>query len=417
MKRMTSHSAQETSPDFSPADGLTPEDPGYRRAMVGALCAGLASYNALYATQAVLPNLTESFGINPTLAALTVSATTGALAIAVIPTSIISERFGRRRVIQISVLAATLISLLLAFLPSIGSLIAVRAVQGLAIAGVPAVAMAYLSEEISSKHLSKVMGFYIAGNTLGGLIGRLIPGTALEFFEWRGAVFTGAIFAFLTAILTAVVLPAQRNFHPKKITFSHELSALGGHLRNHSLLKLFLLPFLMMGAFVSLYNYLGFRLISDFGLPASLAAFVFIMYLSGTWSSARAGTYIEKFGRGAVLTWSLLLAIAGLALLLAPWLWATLAGTLLFTASFFAAHSTASSWVGLAATSDRAEASSMYILSYYLGSSVIGWVSGFFFHHGWPALIAWLCALFAIAFSVSLTLDGPGSVRAKFAHR
>lgn len=393
--------------DDHAADGLKPADPGYRRAMIGALCAGLASYNALYATQAVLPNLSSSFGINPTTAALTVSATTGALALAVIPTSILSERFGRRRVIQISVLATTAISLLLALMPSIGSLIALRALQGIAIAGVPAVAMAYLSEEISSRHLSKVMGFYIAGNTLGGLIGRLIPGTALEFFEWRGAVLSGAIFAFLSAILTAVILPGQRNFQPKQITWSHEFSALRGHLRNPTLIKLFLLPFLMMGAFVSLYNYLGYRLVSDFGLPSSLAAFVFILYLSGTWSSARAGTYIKNFGRGAVLTCSLLLAVAGLLLLLTPWLWATLLGTLLFTASFFAAHSTASSWVGLAATSDRAEASSMYILSYYLGSSILGWVSGFFFHHGWITLIAWLGSLFVIAFGVALTLHRP----------
>lgn len=388
-------------------DGLTPSDPGFRRAMIGALCAGLASYNALYATQAVLPNLSDSFGVNPTVAALTVSATTGALAVAVIPTSILSERFGRRQVIQISVIITTVISLLLALMPSIGSLIAVRAVQGLAVAGVPAVAMAYLSEEIDSRHLSKVMGFYIAGNTLGGLIGRLIPGTALEFFEWRGAVLCGAIFAFATAVLTAVILPAQRNFEPKKITWSHELSALSGHLRNPTLIKLFVLPFLMMGAFVSLYNYLGFRLMQDFGLPASLAAFVFILYLSGTWSSARAGTYIGKFGRGAVLTTSLFLALFGLLLLLVPSIWTTLLGTLLFTAAFFTAHSTASSWVGLAASSDRAEASSMYILSYYLGSSVLGWVSGFFFHHGWAMLVAWLCALFIAAFTVTLSLHRP----------
>lgn len=384
--------------------GFVPGDPGYRRALIGALCAGLASFNALYATQAVLPSLSSTFDASPTVTALTVSACTGALALMVIPAGIISERVGRRIVLQVSALVATALSLALAFMPSIESLIVLRAIQGVAVAGVPAVAMTYLSEEIRSSHLAKVMGFYIAGTSLGGLSGRLIPGIALEFFDWRGAIIASGLFALTTAILTAFVLPQQRYFTPKKITLAHELSAFKEHFRNPTLIKLFILPFLMMGAFVSLYNYLGFRLISQFGLPESLAAFVFLLYLSGTWSSARAGTYVQKFGRGGVMAGTMVLCLLGLAFLMAPWLWTTLIGALLFTASFFAAHSTASSWVGLVATKDRAEASSTYILSYYFGSALVGWVSGYFFAGGWMILLLWLCALFAVALVLALLI-------------
>lgn len=384
--------------------GFVPGDPGYRRALIGALCAGLASFNALYATQAVLPSLSSTFDASPTVTALTVSACTGALALMVIPAGIISERVGRRIVLQVSALVATALSLALAFMPSIEFLIVLRAIQGVAVAGVPAVAMTYLSEEIRSSHLAKVMGFYIAGTSLGGLSGRLIPGIALEFFDWRGAIIASGLFALTTAILTAFVLPQQRYFTPKKITLAHELSAFKEHFRNPTLIKLFILPFLMMGAFVSLYNYLGFRLISQFGLPESLAAFVFLLYLSGTWSSARAGTYVQKFGRGGVMAGTMVLCLLGLTFLMAPWLWTTLIGALLFTASFFAAHSTASSWVGLVATKDRAEASSTYILSYYFGSALVGWVSGYFFVGGWMILLLWLCALFAVALVLALLI-------------
>ena len=384
--------------------GVAPGDPGYRRALIGALCAGLASFNALYATQAVLPSLSETFGTSPTVTALTVSACTGALALMVVPAGIISERIGRRIVLQVSVLTATVLSIALAFMPTIESLIALRALQGIAVAGVPAVAMTYLSEEIRSTHLAKVMGFYIAGTSLGGLSGRLIPGIALEFFDWRGAIITSAIFALATALLTAFILPKQRYFTPKKITLAHELAAFKEHFRNPTLIKLFILPFLMMGAFVSLYNYLGFRLISQFELPESLAAFVFLLYLSGTWSSARAGTYVQKFGRGGVMAGTMILALLGLLLLMAPWLWTTILGAFFFTASFFAAHSTASSWVGLVATHDRAEASSTYVLSYYFGSALIGWVSGYFFAGGWTILLLWLSALFAVALVLALLI-------------
>lgn len=384
--------------------GYGPGDPGYRKALFGAVCAGLASFNALYATQALLPSLSTDFGVSPTVTALTVSATTGALALMVVPAGIISERVGRRLVLQISAVVATVLSLLLAFMPSIEALIVLRAIQGVAVGGVPAVAMTYLSEEIRSHYLPKIMGFYIAGTTLGGLFGRLIPGFALEFMDWRGATIASGIFALATALFTAFILPKQRNFTPKKITVSHELAAFKTHFRNPTLIKLFVLPFLLMGAFVSLYNYLGFRLISEFGLPESLAAFVFILYLSGTWSSARAGTYVQKFGRGGVMAGSVSLALLGLVLLMAPWLWTTVLGAFLFTASFFAAHSTASSWVGLVATQDRAEASSTYVLSYYMGSSIIGWISGYFFAGGWIILLVWLCALFAGALVLSLLI-------------
>lgn len=381
---------------------LTPEDNGYKKALIASLCSGLASYNALYATQAVLPALSEDFGVSPSLAALTVSATTGGLALLVIPLSIVSERFGRRRVIQASVLAATLFSLALVTLPSIQSIIAVRLLQGIAVAGVPAVTMAFLSEEIDRRYLPRIMGFYIAGNSLGGLIGRLIPGIALEFTDWRLATLLSAIFAFAMALMTTWVLPKQRFFTPKKITLAHELQAFANHLRDPILLKLFLLPFLLMGSFVSLYNYMTFRLINTFGLPESLAALVFIIYLSGTWTSTRTGTMVNRYGQAKVVVVCIALALVGLSLAFIPTVPTTLAAVLLFTATFFPAHSISSAWVGEVARQDRAEASSIYILSYYLGSSIIGWVSGFFFAHSWGLLVAWLILLTLIALVTAL---------------
>lgn len=381
---------------------LIPEDIGYKKALIASLCSGLASYNALYATQAVLPALSEDFGVSPSLAALTVSATTGGLALMVIPLSIVSERFGRRRVIQASVLAATLFSLALVTLPSIQSIIAVRLLQGIAVAGVPAVTMAFLSEEIDRRYLPRIMGFYIAGNSLGGLIGRLIPGIALEFTDWRLATLLSAIFAFAMALMTTWVLPKQRFFTPKKITLAHELQAFAHHLRDPILLKLFLLPFLLMGSFVSLYNYMTFRLINTFGLPESLAALVFVIYLSGTWTSTRTGTMVNRYGQAKVVVACIALALVGLFLAFIPTVPTTLAAVLLFTATFFPAHSISSAWVGEVARQDRAEASSIYILSYYLGSSIIGWVSGYFFAHSWGLLVAWLILLTLIALVTAL---------------
>lgn len=359
--------------------GLRRGDRDYRRAVLALLAAGLATFNTLYATQALLPVLVEDLDITPTEAALTVSAATGLLAVCVVPMSILSERFGRGRILVLSALTATAVGLLLPLAPNAAALIALRALQGIAVAGVPAVAMTWLAEEIHPLDLGRAMGVYIAGTTVGGLTGRLIPAGLLEITDWRMALLASSTVALLTAFLMWFLLPAQRNFTPKRIGPRTELAAMLGHLRNPRLLGLFIIAFLGMGVFVSLYNFFGFRMIEYFGLSPVLVGVVFLMYLSGTWSSTRAGTLAEQYGRGTVLSAGAGLMLVGLLATAADWLPAALAGLFLFTAAFFAMHSTASSWIGLAATTHRAEASSMYLFSYYAGSSLVGGMAGLVF--------------------------------------
>ena len=164
----------------------------YRRASIGMLLVGLAIFSSLYATQALLPTLTREMDIEPSTAALTVSAATGALAICVVPASILSEKFGRGRVLIISALAATALGLALPLAQTIGQLVALRAIQGALLAGTPAVAMAWLSEELDERDLAGAMGLYIAGTSVGGLTGRLIPAFMLELTGWRWALATSS---------------------------------------------------------------------------------------------------------------------------------------------------------------------------------------------------------------------------------
>lgn len=389
----TAETAEITQPE-----GLRPGQAGFTRALVAVLFAGLASFQALYATQALLPTLSSELHIDPATAALTVSAATGGLACAVIPASILSERFGRRRVMVISAVIATLLGIVVSVAPGIGAIIGLRLLQGLVVAGVPAVAMAYVSEEIHSDHISRVMGLYIAGTSVGGLLGRIIPAVVLEFASWRAAVFVSAMVAFIFAGLTWAFLPQQRRFNAKKLSFGGEFTAIANHLRDFRILGLCVLAFLFMGSFVSLYNYLGFRLGDRFGLSPAVSGFVFLLYLSGTWSSARAGVWSKTLSRRYLITIATLVACIGLGLAAVGNLIVTIVGVLLFTASFFVAHSLSSSAVGLVARRDRAEASSLYLFSYYFGSSVVGWASGHVFSSfGWGGLIPWLAVLCFIA--------------------
>lgn len=362
-----------------PARGLQRGERTYRLATVAVLAAGLAVFNGLYVTQAMLPALVDAFDTTPTVAALTVSVATGMLAICVVPASILSERFGRNRVLIISAIAASLIGLTLPLAHTIHQLIALRLLHGAFIAGTPAVAMAWLAEELDHRFLARAMGVYVAGNSVGGLTGRLLPSMLLEVTDWRVAILCSSLLALGFAIIVALTLPRQQFFQPKALRFRSEYESMVTHWKNPSLAAMFLIAFVAMGVFVSLYNFLAFRLIDYFELSPGIVALAFLAYLSGTYSAARAGVLAEKFSRGTVLVFSTTAFIIGLLLTATPWLWLSLTGLLIFTASFFAAHSIASGWVGAIAEHNRAEASSMYVLCYYLGSSVVGALAGLIF--------------------------------------
>lgn len=386
-------------------EGIERGTRNYKRAVFAMLAAGLAAFNGLYCTQALLPTMTEELGITPTESALTVSATTGMLALCIVPASILSEKFGRGRVLTISLTLAIIVGLILPLVPNITALILLRGLQGALLAGTPAVAMTWLSEEIHPKDIGHAMGIYIAGNTVGGLTGRMIPAGLLEVTHWQNALLGSSIAALVFGVIMVVLLPKQRKFQPKNINLRHEVSAMVAHWRNPRLALLFGTAFLGMGTFVSLYNYLGFRMIDQFGLSEVLVGAVFIMYLAGTWSSTQAGALREKIGNGPTVIFLSLTMIVSMALMGINNLWVTLVALFVFTAAFFALHSSASGWIGIIATKDRAEASSMYLFCYYVGSSVIGWVSGFAFTHlPWLAFIGWLILLLCGVLAICVTL-------------
>lgn len=391
------------------AAGYRRGDGGYRRITAALFAAGMTTFVAMYCAQAVLPSLATDFRVSPAVSALSVSATTGLLALAIIPASALSERFGRTRVMTMSAVASALIGLALPWSPSMGVLVVLRAVQGIALAGVPATAMAYLAEEVDRRHLGGAMGRYIAGTTIGGLAGRLVASCALDVTTWRWALEIAALVALAFTAVFVRLAPESRHFAPQPVGLRTTSRALGQHLRTPALLGLFVTAFLLMGGFVSVYNMLGFRLLaSPFDLSEAVAGSVFLMYLSGTASSAVAGRLADRFGKGRTLITAELVSFVGLVLTLPTSLPVVLLGVLLFTAGFFAAHATASGWVGLLARVHRAEASGLYLFSYYVGSSVVGACAGIAFSVGhWTGTVGYVGVFLVLALVVAASVARP----------
>jgi YNFM family putative membrane transporter len=374
--------------------------------MLGLFAAGLATFALLYTPQPLLPLLSSAFRASPAAASLAMSAGTGALALAIIPVSSLSEVCGRRAVMTVSVLAAAVLGLAAPFSVSLPMLVGIRVLEGFALAGVPATAMAYLAEEVDKGDLGRAMGLYIAGNAIGGLSGRVIAGILAEHGGWRVATAGVSALALACAIVFAAVLPRSAFFTPSAL----RLRALGGtlarNLADTGLLRLYLIGFALMGAFVTVYNYLTFRLsAAPFGLSASVIGALFTVYLAGTYSSTMAGRLADRAGRYGVLAAGVVVAMGGVALTLPASVFWIVAGLVVLTAGFFAAHSVASGWVGGRARVAPAQASALYLCLYYIGSSVAGSAGGVFWTRGgWPAVAAFAIAALAVALVSAVSL-------------
>ncbi len=392
--------------------GLRRGDHGFRRVSVGLFFAGFTTFALLYATQPLLPRLVDVFGVSPGTASLTVSVTTGGLAVAIIPASALSERWGRRPVMLWSLLGAVVFGLAAAVAPSFALLLVLRAFEGVALAGLPAVGMAYLADEVDGGHLGGAMGLYIAGNSVGGFGGRIVVSAIDDLTgSWRVAL--GGIAALSGACLLAfwLVLPASRRFTPSPVAARELAVEVEAHLRDPVLRRLFLIGLLLMGTFVCAYNYVAFRLLGPpFSLPDLVVGFVFVLYAVGTVTSTAAGRLSGRWGtRTTVLVAAGVAALGALAML-APVLALVIGGLALLTVGFFAGHAVASAAVGHRATHGRAVASGMYLFTYYVGSSVGGTLGGVVFGvAGWSATVAFLVALLAVTAVVVAGLRSAGS--------
>jgi MFS transporter, YNFM family, putative membrane transport protein len=305
-----------------------------------------------------------------------------------------------------SLVISSLATLAAAASPSWPALLALRGLVGLALAGLPSLAMAYLAEEIDGPSLGFSMGVYIAGSTLGGMFGRLVVGFLADHGGWRFALVAIGANSLLGALFFALALPPEREAPKGATSLTGLWRVLRGHFADEGLPWLFAVAYLDMGAFVCTYNYVGFRLgAPPFSYDQTRIGLIFTLYLVGAASSAIMGDLAARLGRRRVLWVSLAIGVAGTFVTLPDNIWTVVLGVTLVTWSFFGAHSIASSWVSLRANEGRAQAAALYLFFYYVGSSFNGWMGGLAYQHfGWNGVVALIGALLGLGLLAALKL-------------
>ncbi|MDH2121793.1 MULTISPECIES: MFS transporter [Pantoea] len=381
--------------------------PQFMRVTLALFSAGLATFALLYCVQPILPVLSQQFGVSPATSSLSLSISTGLMALGLLVTGPLSDAVGRKSVMVTALMLAALCTLISATMTSWHGILIMRALMGLALSGVAAVGMTYLSEEMDPRVVAFSMGLYISGNSIGGMSGRLLSGVLTDFFSWRVAIAVIGCFSLASAVMFWKILPASRHFRATSLRPRNLLINFRLHWRDEGLPWLFAEGFLLMGAFVTLFNYIGYRLLdAPWHLSQAVVGLLSVVYLTGSWSSPKAGALTSRLGRGPVMFGATAIMLAGLLFTAFNSLWLILPGMMLFTAGFFAAHAVASSWIGPRARRARGQASSLYLFSYYVGSSVAGTLGGVFWHnYGWMGITLFISALLLLALLVAWRLQ------------
>ncbi|MFE3976041.1 MULTISPECIES: MFS transporter [unclassified Peribacillus] len=380
---------------------IEPAGKSFRKTILALFLGSFVTFADLYSTQPVIPVFAKQFGVSPAMASLTLSFATGTLAISLLLVSFFSENIDRKKIMGTALTLSALLSICVSFIQDdLYILIAIRAIQGAVLAGFPAIAMAYINEEFDPKSLGYVMGIYVSGSSIGGLAGRLIVGVLTDHFSWNIAIGSLGALSLIISLAFWLMLPRSQHAVRKKVSLSRIKTSLINNLWNSRLVLLFGMAFLLMGSFVTVYNFVGIPLMGPpYHLSQTLIGFIFIIYLVGTFSSTWMGKLADQYSRRLVLLSGIAIMLLGALLTLLDPLLLKIIGLALFTFGFFGAHSIASTWVGsLADKSEKAQASALYLLFYYAGSSVVGASGGLFLmKFGWGGVISAVSILIILA--------------------
>ncbi|MFQ3219831.1 MAG: YNFM family putative membrane transporter [Paraglaciecola sp.] len=351
----------------------------------------------LYVTQPLLPMISAHFEVSPLQASASFTITTFTLGLSLLLYGPLSDAIGRKGLMLFSMAGITVTTVCLAGISDYHSLLVLRALQGFFLAGLPAIAVAYMSDEFNADALMIAVGVYISGNSLGGIGGRLLGGFLGDRVGLDGTFAFMAVFSLVLTAAFAWLLPASQKFTPKRLRPISMLGQLAKHLANKDLLLSYCIGGLSFFIFVNQYSYITFVLeASPYNLTAKFIGLLFLTYLSGTYASAISGKLGQRWSQPRCMMAGTVTLIVGTGITLLPSLYAIILGLLINSFGFFLTHATASSWVSINAKGGKASASSLYLTFYYIGASTGGiYLDQFWQQARWQGVVfgSWLMLL------------------------
>jgi len=379
-----------------------------RRAVVAIAFAAIAVFADMYLTQPLLPDLGLEFDVSPAVAGATLSAVVLTIALTSSAYGPLADFLGRKRVMTGGCALLGLATLACAFAPNLAVLIILRALQGIFVPAVSAVAIAYLGDLRRKGDIGGVIGLYIAATVTGGMVGRVGSGLIADRWSWRGSFVAYAFLTLAAAAALALTLrerrvPAGRAMHT---AFRDSYRAMVGHLGDARQVGAFIAGATLFFGFIGLFTYLPYLLTSPpYALSTGTVAWFYTSYLAGVFTAPVAGRLSARLPRRVLIAAGFAVALAGLALTALPSLAAIALGTVIVCVGMFTAQAIVPAYVNVTATVAKGSANALYQAFYYVGAIFgstlpgIGWQ-----RFGWMGVLATCGASMVVGLIAMLVL-------------
>lgn len=371
--------------------------------VLGIALSGFSAFLNLYATQSLLPLFSEVFHTSKLKVSLTVSATMIGVSLAAPLVGIVADIVGRKYVICLAIFSLSIPTFLIATAGDLNTLILWRFTQGLFIAIIFSVTIAYISEEWANVGVGSAMSAYITGNIFGGVLGRFLSGAIADYFNWRFAFIILGCLNLVCVFAVVICLPRSRNFVRQQDLIT-SMIALGKHLRNPNLLAACAVGFNVLFSNVSTFTYVNFYLAAaPFCLETTALGSIFFVYLLGAVITPVVGKWLDSIGYRLVLAIAITTASVGVLLTLVSKLWLVIIGLAISSSGVFVCQSAVKSYVGVVAKEGKSSASGLYVCCFYIGGSVGAILPAFFWSlGGWPACVALIVIVQLLTGSIAL---------------
>jgi predicted MFS family arabinose efflux permease len=398
------------------AQTLTSETvPPRQKAVGGAgrlVVIGLISFLTLvdlFAAQAILPELVRAYETTPAMMAVAVNASTIGMAAAGVVVALFSRSLNRRRGIWTSLALLAIPTSLLASAPDIMWFTALRVAQGLCMSTAFTLTMAYLAEQSSANDTASALAAYVTGNVMSNLVGRVMAAAVTDSIGLQANFYTFAALNLAGAALVYFGLARTEPMQVMTTTMGSPLDVLRAHLRNPALRTSFGIGFLILFAFIATFTYVNFVLVrAPISLSMMSVGLVYFVFVPSVLTTPFAGSVVRRIGPQAAFLIAIVVALAGLPLLLISQLAPILLGLTLVGVGTFFAQAVTTGFVGRAATTDRASASGIYLACYYFGGIAGSAIPGALFQQfGWPACVAATAAALLLAALLGTALKLP----------
>ncbi|MBP2637075.1 MAG: ynfM [Firmicutes bacterium] len=301
------------------SDYIQKDTPQYSKTILSLFLGSVASFGAEYCVQPIIPLLAKDFSLTPSIASLAMSFETGGMALAMIFIAGIAERLDRKKTMSIALSASAILAISIAASTNFYLILGLRLVQGFLLAAVPSLVVAYINEEFSPDIVGLVVGIYVSGTTVGGLLGRFALRTLTDIFSWRTGLAAVSVAYFIIGIWFTFSLARSKHHKPSYASSIGFFRGIRETLLNKKIIKIYMIAFVSSGSFVAMYNYITFPLIAPpYNLTQTAVGALFTVYLVGTFSSTFMGRMSDKYGNGKVLSLSLGIMLVGAIITLLP---------------------------------------------------------------------------------------------------